>query len=341
MARRTLVDLLWHNILVRTALYYAVMMAVLYLYRDLWVGGLPLGGEDAAALVTGKSSATRTLISPEGPAAIPTAVAMLSAIAFALPVSWIYTLTRRKKGWKQGVVQSLVVLPGIIAGIVVLLKYSLPLAFGLGAIVAAVRFRSTLDDTKDAAFMLVSIGIGLSAGVNPPLAAVLSFIFSALIVALWITDFGRAPAALEGRLAEKQLEKALEHASRTGTFVARMDDEVFKGLSPDQLEAIADRAWRRRKRQAPELTEDEGETRPDYAVLLRIRTSVPDEVRALIEPEFASLFSKWHFGDIVHEPDGIDVVEYGVDFADTVTPGVVSDSLRTAAGARILRLELK
>ena len=194
---------------------------------------------------------------------------MLSAIAFALPVSWIYTLTRRKKGWKQGVVQSLVVLPGIIAGIVVLLKYSLPLAFGLGAIVAAVRFRSTLDDTKDAAFMLVSIGIGLSAGVNPPLAAVLSFIFSALIVALWITDFGRAPAALEGRLAEKQLEKALEHASRTGTFVARMDDEVFKGLSPDQLEAIADRAWRRRKRQAPELTEDEGE------IAARLRRAAP------------------------------------------------------------------
>jgi len=341
MARRTLVDLLWRNILIRTALYYAVLMAALYLFRDLWVGGLPVAGEEAAALVTGKSAAAKTLVSPEGPAAIPTAVAMLSAIVFALPVSWIYTLTRRKKGWKQGIVQSLVVLPGIIAGIVVLLKYSLPLAFGLGAIVAAVRFRSTLDDAKDAAFMLVSIGIGLSAGVNPPLAAVLSFIFSALIVALWITDFGRAPAALEGRLAEKQLEKALEHASRTGTFVARMDDEVFKGLSPDQLEAIADRAWRRRKRQAPELVEDEGETRADYAVLLRIRTPVPDEVRALIEPEFPSLFAKWHFGDIVHEPDGIDVVEYGVDFADTVTPGVVSDALRAAAGIRILRLELK
>jgi hypothetical protein len=341
MARRTLVDLLWRNILVRTALYYAVLGTVLYLFRDIMVGGIPLAGEEAAALVTGKGAAAKALVSPSQPAAIPTAVAMLSAIAFALPVSWIYTLTRRKKGWKQAIVQSLVVLPGIIAGVVVLLKYSLALAFGLGAIVSAVRFRSTLDDAKDAAFMLVSIGIGLSAGVNPPLAAVLSFIFSALIVALWITDFGRAPAALEGRLAEKQLEKALEHASRTGTFVARMDDEVFKGLSPDQLEAIADRAWRRRKRQAPELTEDEGETRRDYAVLLRIRTPVPDEVRALIEPEFASLFSKWHFGDIVHEPDGIDVVEYGVDFADTVTPGVVNDALRTAAGTRILRLELK
>ena len=340
MARRTLVDFLWRNILVRTALYYAVLGVVLYWYRGLSVGGLPVGGEDAVALVTGKSAAAKELVTPAGPAALPTAVAMLSAIAFALPVSWIYTLTRRKKGWKQGIVQSLVVLPMIIAGIVVLLKYSLPLAFGLGAIVAAVRFRSTLDDTKDAAFMLVAIGIGLSAGVNPPLAAVLSFIFSALIVALWLTDFGRAPAALEGRLAEKQLEKALEHASRTGTFVARMDDEVFKSLSPDQLEAISDRAWRRRKRQAPELTEDEGD-KPEYGVLLRIRTSSPDEVRACIEPEFSSLFARWQFGDIVHEPDGIDVVEYAVDFAPTVTPGVVNDALRAAAGARIVRLELK
>jgi hypothetical protein len=339
MPRRTLVDILWRNILVRTTLYYVVTGGLLYWLRDTLAGELPV--QDLATLVAGKSAAARETVAPTDAAALPTAKAMLSALAFALPVSWIYTLTRRKKGWKQGVVQSLVVLPVIIAGIVVLLKYNIALAFGLGAIVAAVRFRSTLDDPKDAAYMLVAIGVGLSAGVIPQVAAVLSLIFNVVVVAMWYTDFGRTPPALEGKIAERQLEKALEHASRTGTFVARMDDEIFKGMSPEQLEAISDRAWRRRKRQAPELGDEGKREKPDFAMLLRLRTSAPDELRAIVEPVFQKLFARWHFGDVVHEDDGLHVVEYEVDFADTVTPGVVSDTLRAAAGPHIVRLELR
>jgi hypothetical protein len=341
MSRRSPAGVLWNNILARTALYYVVLGAALYLLRDNFVGGLPPGGEDGANFLVLTKKAAKELPPQSGPAALPTAIAMVSAILFALPVSWIYTLTRRKKGWKQGIVQSLVVLPVVIAGIVVLLKYSLALAFGLAAIVAAVRFRSTLDDTKDAAYMLVAIGIGLSAGVNPPVAAVLSFIFNVVVVALWYTDFGRTPAALEGRFAEKQLERALENASRTGTFVARMDDEVFKALAPEQLEAIADRAWRRRKRNAPELTDAEAADPPQYAVLLRLRTASPDELRAAVEPCFGELFARWRFGDVVHEDDGMHVVEWAVDFDPTVTPGVVSDKLREAAGNRLVRLEMR
>jgi hypothetical protein len=340
MARRTLTDILWRNIVVRTALYYAVLGAILYWFRDVIGNGLP-GNEDAANYIVLTKKAAREIPPSTIPAALPTAVAMVSALAFALPVSWIYTLTKRKKGWKQGIVQSLVVLPVVIAGIVVELKYNLALAFGLAAIVAAVRFRSTLDDPKDAAYMLVGIGVGLSAGVNPQAAAVLSFIFNVVVIALWYTDFGRTPAALEGRMAEKQLEKALEHASRTGTFVAKMDDEIFKGMSPDQLEAISDRAWRRRKRQAPELEAGEKREKPDYAMLLRLRTSEPEDLRKVVEPRFQELFARWKFGDIVHEDDGMHVVEYAVDFAETVTPGVVSDTLRAAAGPRIVRLELR
>jgi len=340
MARsRTLVDILWRNTLVRVAIYYAVLAAILYWFRDTIAEAFPALEESAKTTVLTKKAA-KEFIPTEGPSAASTAIAMVSGLAFALPVSWIYTLTRRKKGWKQGIVQSLVILPLIIAGIVVVLKGSLSLAFGLAAVVAAVRFRSTLDDTKDASYMLVAIGVGLAAGVNPQIAAVLSFVFNVVVVALWYTDFGRTPSALEGKMAERQLEKALEHASRTGTFVAKMDDEIFKGMSPEQLEAISDRAWRRRKRQSKDLDEEERE-KPDYAMLLRLRTAAPEEVRKLVEPHFPDLFARWHFGDIVHEDDGMHVVEYSVDFADTVTPGVVSDTLRGAAGPNIVRLELR
>jgi hypothetical protein len=343
MARRSAPVPIWSNILLRTAIYYAVLAVVLYWLKDLSVGGMPLFNEDAATVVgLGKKALAKELAPQEGPAALPTAIAMTSALLFSIPVAWIYTLTHRKKGWKQGTVQSLVILPVVIAGIVVLLKYSLALAFGMAAIVAAVRFKSTLNDTRDSAFMLCGIGMGLSAGVVPEIAGVLSFVFNAVVVGMWYMDFGRAPASLEGKLAEATLERALEHASRTGTFVARMDDEVFKSLGPDQLEAIADRAWRRRKRNAPDLAdEDRKVTHEDYSLLLRIRTASPDALRDVVEPEFAGLFKRWRFGDVVHEEDGLHTVEYAVELASTVTPGVVSDTLRSAAATHLVRLELR
>ncbi len=344
MARRSGPVPIWSNILLRTVIYYALLGAALYWLKDVSVGGLPVISEDAAQVVgLGKKALAKELAPQTGPAALPTAIAMISALLFALPVSWIYTLTHKKKGWKQGTVQALVVMPVVIAGIVVLLKYSLALAFGMAAIVAAVRFKSTLNDTKDAAYMLCGIGMGLSAGVNPEIAGVLSFTFSAVVVAMWYTDFGRAPAALEGKLAEATLERALEHASRTGTFVARMDEEVFKSLAPDQLEAIADRAWRRRKRNAPDLADDDDRGAPadDYHTLLRIRTASPDALREVIEPEFANLFKRWRFGDVLHESDGLHTVEYSVELGSTVTPGVVSDTLRAVATTHLVRLELR
>jgi hypothetical protein len=345
MARRSAPMPIWSNILLRTALYYAALAALLYWANKahVTVGGLGLSDSDTLQVVgLGKKALAKEMAPQSGPAALPTAIAMVSALLVALPVSWIYTLTHRKKGWKQSTLQSLVVLPVVIAGIVVLLKYSLPLAFGIAAVVAAVRFKSTLSDTKDSAYMLCGIGLGLSAGVNPEIAGVLSFIFSTVVVGMWYTDFGRAPAALEGRLAEATLERALEHASRTGTFVARMDDEVFKSLAPDQLEAIADRAWRRRKRNAPDLADDDhAATHEEYSALLRIRTASPDKLRDAIEVEFPNLFKRWRFGDVLHEPDGLHTVEYAVELGSTVTPGVVSDTLRAVASHLLVRLELR
>lgn len=343
MARRSAPIPVWSNILLRTALYYAVIGVLMWWLRDVSVGGLPIDDE-TAALVTGLSKKAAKAIpaaANTGPASLHVVIAMVSALLFSIPVAWIYTLTHKKKGWKQGTVQSMVILPVVIAGIVVLLKYSLPLAFGMAAIVAAVRFKSSLNDTRDSAFMLCGIGMGLSAGVVPEIAGVLSFVFSAVVVAMWYTDFGRAPAALEGKLAEATLERALEHASRTGTFVARMDDEVFKSLAPDQLEAIADRAWRRRKRNAPDLADDtRSVTHEDYGSLLRIRTASPDTLRDVIEGEFPNLFRRWRFGDVLHEDDGLHTVEYAVELASTVTPGVVSDTLRAVGGTHLVRLEL-
>jgi len=330
----------WDNVLLRTALYYLVLGVVFYWIDDLSVGGLgSLAGTTLDAF-GGAPSKTDLLrgASSEGPAVRPTMIAMASALAFALPVAWIYILTRQKKGYSQSVVQALVVLPFVIAGIVVLVKHSIPLAFSLAGIVAAVRFRTNLEDTKDAATVFCITGIGLASAVEPTVAAALSVGFNLLAVGLWLTEFGRSPASLEGRRAQRQLDRALTVASRTGTFIAKMDDEVLKSLAPEQLEALADRAWKRKKKMA---TEGADAPQRQFTHLLRVQCPELDTTRPLIEREFNDLFKDWKYMGAERTEDGGRVAEYGVTLADTVTNGVVHDVLRGVPGAGVCRVELR
>ena len=323
---------------IRTVAWYVATAAAWYFVRGYaptnWGALL---GDSFTPIMQGSKSDIVAAANAQGPATIPTIIAMISALATALPVTWIYTYTRQKKGYQQSVVQTFLILPVIVAGIVVLVKYSLALAFSLGGIVAAVRFRTTLDDSKDAANIFVVTGIGLAAAVAPPVAFSISVGYNMLVLALWYTDFGRAPS-LEGAEAELRMKRALATANRTGMFVAKLDDEVLRELAPEQLEALADRAWRRRKRNAPE---HETVDRPEYTHLLRVRTADSDAARAACEPKFDGLFTKWKYMGKVKEGEGIKALEYGVTLGDTVTVGVVSDALRALPTAGVLGVELR
>jgi hypothetical protein len=336
---------LWRNIVARTLVYYAICGAVAWALREYVTPSFGvLGGETLQDLVGG-TPAVLDGQQATTPTALAATIAMATAFATSLPVAWIYTLTRRKKGFQQSVVQTYLILPVVAAGIVVLVKHSLALAFSLGGIVAAVRFRTSLDDSKDAAGIFVVIGIGMAAAVTPSVSWVISIGFNILMLFLWSTDFGK-PIALEGRTAEKRLERALETANRTGMFLAKIDDEVLKSMSPEQLEALADRAWRRRKRNDPDLAEDDekdgaaSEGRPQFDKMLRLRTVEVERARALCEPRFASLFASWKYLGTVKEND-TRVLEYGVKLADTVTPGVVGDDLGSLPDSPLRGVELR
>ncbi len=330
----------WRNLMARTALWYLIVGALFYLLRDIVPAGTGLfAATQLKEIIRGTSTA---LSSPSPlPTAVGASIAMLSAFVTALPVAWIYTLTRRKKGYQQSVVQTYLILPVVAAAIVVLVKTSVELAFSLGGIVAAVRFRTSLDDSKDAAGIFVVIGIGMAAGVAPEVAWVISIGFNVLMVGIWRSDFGK-PTALEGKEAERKLERALETANRTGMFLARMDEEVLKSMSQDQLEALADRAWRRHKRNDPDQAESDSLTseRPSFGNLLRIRTVDVERARAVCEPCFATLFSNWMYLGSVSEHD-IRVLEYGVTMLDTVTPGVVTDDLNGFPDSPLRGVEIR
>ncbi len=127
----------------------------------------------------------------EGEWALVTLLSMLTALTLVLPVAWVYMLTKQRSGYDQSVVQTVIILPMTVAGTVILVQNSLALAFALAAIVAAVRFRNTLKDTKDAVYIFLALAVGVAAGVfAPTVAAVMSLTFNAVVLALWKSNVG-------------------------------------------------------------------------------------------------------------------------------------------------------
>jgi hypothetical protein len=326
------------RVIARAVAWYTLSAALWWVLRRYAPASLgALGGDELGGLLRGGRAGLAAGAQESGPALLPTVLAMLAAFATALPVTWIYTHTRHKKGYQQSVVQTFLILPVIVAGIVVLVKHSLALAFSLGGIVTAVRFRTTLDDSKDAVNIFVVTGIGLAAAVDIPVAFGISVLYNALILGLWLTDFGRAPA-LEGKEASQRLDRALQEVNRTGMFVARLDDEVLRELAPEQLEAVADRAWRRRKRNGVDASED---ARPEFTHMLRIATGDADATRQSCEPVFGALFTNWKYMGKTKEADGGRVLEYGCALRTEVTPLAVNTQLQAMPGSAIRRVELK
>jgi hypothetical protein len=271
----------------------------------------------------------------QGTLAASVAMAMIAAALLSLPVAWVYTLTRSRRGYQQSVVQLMIVLPVVVSGIVVLVKYSLALAFSLGGIAAAVRFRNTLDDSKDAAYIFLMMGLGIATAVDLPVAAVISVVFNVVIFALWAADFGRTPVALDGKLGERRLQRARDLA-RTGTFVARIDDEVLADMSAEQLEGVAQRAWRRAREHSPE-----GEERADK-VECRIRVRITDAmvVQPVLEARLADAAKKWDVAAVSESGDGTTVIDYIVMPKKKSGPEELLALMRAAGGKHMVDAEL-
>src|ERR1051325_852280 len=309
-------SLLRRNIIARTIVYYIVLFGITTLLYQVPAAKAVLHASLDALMTNngvpglGTSPKNAPIVAVDSVMlSWSVGAAMVGAVLLSIPVAWIYSLTRQKKGFQPAVMETLILLPALVAGIVVFVKYSLALAFGLAGIVAAVRFRPSREDSKDAVYIFLATAVGLAAGVQLPMAAVVSVVFNVLVLFLWYTDFGK-PAAFEGHKAGKQLEEAQAKMRQTGTFVAMLDDDIFANMTPEQLDLAADRAWRRKRRLTKEDLSDEEMQRKE--VLLRLHVMDPHVPRDKAEALFADYLKKWKLGGVVHEKDGTHVIEYTV-----------------------------
>lgn len=128
----------------------------------------------------------------EAPRISRLAFAILCATLLMAPITWIYFITTGDKNIDRSFAQTILLLPIIVAGIATIVQNSLPLAFSLAGVVAAVRFRFTLDEPSHTLYIFAAITIGLGAGISAiGISTVVSITFVYATLLLWRLDYGR------------------------------------------------------------------------------------------------------------------------------------------------------
>ncbi|MCC6318933.1 MAG: DUF4956 domain-containing protein [Gemmatimonadaceae bacterium] len=289
--------------------YYAVGTLIGFLawrqypaVRELLAGARP---QDLAALPSGAALRADTA----GPAfgglqhtVTTTLLVLVGALATALPLAWVYSLTRRRRGFSQSMVHILVLLPVAVAGMVMLIQNSLALAFSLAGIVAVLRFRNSLDDVKDGVYIFVAVSIGISASLGALMIGILtSSIFAVCVTVLWWLDFARRP--VEGK---RRGWRTLARLPR----VAPVRERKVPPEAGDEVFASAARAWRRQLQITAEQQVQAGEDR--FNATLRIRTTDGAEARSALEEVMEARTRRWELRGITPAEQGTTTLTYRV-----------------------------
>jgi hypothetical protein len=216
------------KLLLEITAYYFVLGFAIFVTVKLWPdlrNYLPIGGVEQLIAQPTKNPLEASAVRAEhvanfGQSIFWLVVAIVAALLVSLPVSWVYMAVRGGDEYDQSLVNTIIVLPMVVTGIVIIVQNSLALAFALAGIAGAVRFRNSLKSSGDALFILLSVATGLSAGIGAiELAAVISLAFNYTFAMLWVTEYGER-ADMKRFLADYRVEEVV---------VVEEDEEKPKG----------------------------------------------------------------------------------------------------------------
>ena len=325
----------------RLAAYYALLAIVGLVVFQFFPGldGLLTGdrlshlAKAPAALLrdsiaTAQSSAPPADFATRATFALSTAFILLSTLALMLPVTWVYMSARAAQGHNQSVVQVLIVLPMIVAGVVLIVSNSLALAFSLGGVVAAVRFRTNMADSRDIVFIFLAIAVGFAAGVQDiTIAVMLSLIFNFVLVFLWRSDFGRT--MLEPTASSQWAEPLGDLAGKDHGGNTVPDRDLVLALTPKKVEALAERFERVRVLLGP------NGKKPRFDAVLAVTTSEVDGAQKHIEKTLNTISKRWKLDEVVTNTGKASELFYLVRARKSTTTDALLTAIRAGGNGSI------
>ena len=340
--------ILGSNIILRLVVYYFAVTGVAFLALKLMPASWKTLLDAAMRPLLGMSTepvTTFTTPDPRVEALTPDAVILMAVIASSaavvncLPVAWTYMFTRQKKGYQQSVVHTLILLPVVVAVVATIVRSSAALAFSLAGIVAAVRFRVALEDSRDAVFVFGVMALGLACGVSLEAAGVLSVLFNIIVLVLWYSDFARVPPSLEGERAAKHFERAVSIANRTSQFVARLDREILDSMAPAQLDALQARLDKQ-KQKFGLSTEGQEEEGPRFEGRITVHVGDPDQAQPAVEAVLEASRKRWKMV-LIERTDGEARIVYAVRPKKGQNLESISNTLTNEAAPFVASVEVE
>lgn len=160
------------------------------------------------------------------------AIRLAAALVFGFIVAGIYHLTMRgaSRMLTRPFLATLVLLSVVIALVTLVIGNSVARAFSLVGALAIVRFRTVVDDTRDTAFVIFSVVVGMAAGAGSLLAPIIGT--PLIFLAAWL--FRSKPDAHARTEAVLTVRLAAEHPpgdKLLATLQRHIKDQRLTGLA--------------------------------------------------------------------------------------------------------------
>jgi len=192
-------------------------------------------------------------------------LAELRLAAIRLPLAVLLgsmlALRPRRRGTpprRAAVVQTQIILAVVGSVIMLVVGESMARAFGIVGVASLIRYRSKIDDPKDAVVMLAALAVGLAAGTGLYALSVFATVF--LVIALWVIE-------------------SFEPQTRTFELSLKLGDKTAS-LQP-QIEGVL----RRFKAQFEMRTVSEGEASYLVTTPSSMRTDRASQALMALDPE--------------------------------------------------------
>jgi hypothetical protein len=265
--------------------------------------------------------------------ALTTVLILFGALVLILPVTWVYMSARPSGGQhNQNVVQTLVILPLVVAGIVFMVQNSLALAFSLAGVVGAVRFRTTLRDSRDLVYVFLSIVVGFAAGVQSlAVGAVVSIIFNFVLIITWRYDYGRNMLMPTAAAQWSRPLQAL--ASPTGDHQIP-DRDLLLSLTPEKANALADRFERVRDTIGKKK-------KARYNSVLHVTTDNVPEAQKKVELVLDRLTKRWDLDEVITNVGKPSEIYYLTRLKKSIPKDVLLTAIHDSAGDVIASVDLE
>lgn len=291
-------------------------------------------------LTTGQFQAPAAELPSSLKLAITTTLSLVATLALMLPVTWVYMSARRTRRHNQSVVETLIILPIVVAAIVLIVRNSLALAFSLAGVVAAVRFRTTLRDTRDTVFIFLAIGVGFAAGVQVvTVGAVASVIFNLVLLFIWRYDVGRnalQPTAASQGWAEPLKLLANGNVNGNGNGNGGVHDrDLVLALTPEKVEALAERFNRVRDLVGTKRK------KPRYNAAITLTTEDLTAVQSAAETVLQQHTKRWKLDEVETVAGKPSELSYLVKLRKSMPGDAVMSEIRSVVGDKLLACNLE